>query len=136
ADPDTSSVTFGYGSSANRIVTRTDRMGVVAKYFFDAANKVSRDSLDPGFSQTPIVNRIRSHESAGFMGTPAVDTATASAAIDGPRNDVGDSTLIWADRFGAPRRVRNALGYETSVSRENNTYPGLATRVQGPRGGI
>jgi RHS repeat-associated protein len=135
-DPDTSSVGFGYGGYANRISSRTDRLGVTASYFFDAASKVVRDSLDPGFSQAAIVTRLRPHESAGFIGSAALDTSLATAAIDGPRTDVGDSTLFWADRFGAPRRVRNALGYETNVRRENATYPALVTRTQGPIGQV
>ncbi len=136
-DPDTSSVSFAYdGSYTNRIITRTDRIGTVASYFYDAAGKVARDSLDPGSSQPVIVTRLRAHESAGFVGTAAADTAAATAAIDGPRTDVGDSTLFWADRFGAPRRIRNALGYETTVSRENATYPALVTRSQGPTGRV
>jgi RHS repeat-associated protein len=136
-DPDTSSVSFAYdGSFTNRIITRTDRIGTVASYFFDAAGKVVRDSLDPGSNLPVIVNRLRAHESAGFIGSPALDTAVASAAIDGPRTDVGDSTLFWANQFGAPRRVRNALGYVTTISRQNATYPALVTRTQGPTGRV
>jgi len=136
-DPDTSSVGFTYdGGYANRIITRTDRIGVAVSYFFDAAGKVVRDSLDPAFGQPVIVKRLRSHESAGFIGAAALDTAVASAAVDGPRTDVGDSTLFWADRFGAPRRIRNALGYETTVSRQNATYPALVTRSQGSTGRV
>jgi RHS repeat-associated protein len=136
-DPDTSSVSFGYdGPFANRVISRTDRMGTVAKYFFDAAGKVVRDSLDPGFNQPVIVTKVRPHESAGFIGSAALDTSIATAAIDGPRTDVGDTTLFWADRFGAPRRIRNAFGYETNVRRENATFPALVTRSQGPSGAI
>ena len=136
-DPDTSSVSFVYdGSYTNRIVTRTDRVGTVASYFFDAAAKVIRDSLDPGSSMSVIVTRLRSHESAGFLGTPALDTAVASAALDGPRTDVGDSTLLWADGFGAPRRMVNALGQETKLTRGNATFPALVTRVQQPNGRV
>lgn len=135
-DPDTSSVTFAYGSFVNRVVSRTDRLGFTASYFFDAAGKVVRDSLDPGFSQAAIVTRLRPHESAGFMGSAALDTSVATSAIDGPRTDVGDSTLFWADRYGAPRRIRNALGSETNVRRENATFPALVTRTQGPIGQV
>lgn len=135
-DPDTSTVSFGYGTFANRIISRTGRDTVTASYFFDAAGKVVGDSLDPGFSQSVIVRRLRSHESAGFMGSVALDTSVATAVVDGPRTDVGDSTQFWVDRFGAPRRVRNALGYETNVRRENATYPALVTRTQGPTGQV
>jgi len=135
-DPDTSSVSFGYdGSFTNRIITRTNRLGTSAFYFFDAAGKVSKDSLNP--VQSPaIVKRLRSHESAGFIGSTALDTAVASAAVDGPRTDVGDSTLFWMDRFGEPRRVRNPLDAETNVQRQDPTYPVLVTRSQSPNGQV
>jgi len=136
-DPDTSTVSFGYDAGfANRVITRTDRTGAVATYVYGAANKLARDSLDPAFGQAVIVTRLRPHESAGFIGSAALDTAVATAAIDGPRTNVGDSTLLWADRFGAPRRVRNALGYETSVRREDPNFPALVTRTQGPTGQV
>src|SRR5574341_185090 len=136
-DPDTSSVSFGYdGGFTNRIISRTDRVGAVASYFFDAGGKVARDSLDPGSSQPVIVTRLQSHESAGFVGTAALDTALGSATLDGPRTDMADTPRFWADRFGAPRRVRTALGAETSVRRDNAAFPALVTRIQEPSGRV
>jgi RHS repeat-associated protein len=136
-DPDTSTVSFGYdGGFANRINSRTDRVGTVTSYFFDAAGKVARDSLDPGSSQPVMVSRLRAYESAGFIGTPALDTAIAPAAFDGPRTDVGDSTLFWLNGLGAPRRIRNPLGFETNVQRQDPTFAALVTRTQGPNGRV
>jgi RHS repeat-associated protein len=136
-DPDTSSVSFVYDAAyTNRVKSRTDRVGTAASYFFDAAGKVIRDSLDPGLSQPVIVARFRPLESVGFIGTPSPDTADAYGRIDGPRTDVGDSTLFWLDRFGAPRRIRNALSQETLLTRGNGTFLALVTRVQAPNGRV
>jgi RHS repeat-associated protein len=136
-DPDTSSVSFAYDAAyTNRVKSRTDRVGTVASYFFDAAGKVARDSLDPALAQPVIVTRVRPLESVGFLGSAARDTADAYALIDGPRTDVGDSTMLWLDRFGAPRRVRNALGQETLLARGNATFPALVTRVQAANGRV
>jgi YD repeat-containing protein len=136
-DPDTSTVSFTYDAAyTNRIKSRTDRVGTVVSYFFDAAGKVARDTLDPGSSQPVIVRQVRPLESVGFVGSPAPDTAAAYALIVGPRTDVGDSTRLWLDRFGAPRHVRNALGQETFLARQDPVYPALVTRVQSPNGRV
>jgi RHS repeat-associated protein len=135
-DPDLTSVSFAYdGSYTNRIVSRTNRTNDVARYFFDAAGLVVRDSLDPGSSQAVIVTRLRPIESVGFPGSAAPDTADAYALIDGPRTDVGDTAQFWMERFGA-RRIRNALGAETNIRREKASLPALVTRVQGPSGQV
>jgi RHS repeat-associated protein len=136
-DPDTSTVSFTYDAAyTNRIKSRTDRVGTVVSYFFDAAGKVARDTLDPGSSQPVIVRQVRPLESVGFVGSPAPDTAAAYALVVGPRTDVGDSTRLWLDRFGAPRHVRNALGQETFLARQDPVYPALVTRVQSPNGRV
>jgi len=56
--------------------------------------------------------------------------------VDGPRTDVGDSTLFWLDTFGEPRRIRDALGNETVIERTNSTWPALATAVTYPSGQV
>ena len=86
-----------------------------------------------------IVTRLRALESQGLWTTPAgdvVDTALAYALLDGPRTDVGDSTRLWLDRYGAPRRIVNALGGETGLSRTDARWPALVTRVQQPNGRV
>jgi RHS repeat-associated protein len=63
-----------------------------------------------------------------------VDTASVSARLDGPRTDVGDTTRFWPTGWGAVRKVRDALGAETSVARGNTSYPALPTLVTYPNG--
>ncbi len=129
--PDTTQVRFSYDPGfANRIVARTDRRAFTTNYAYDAGGKVSRDSLYMGAGQTPLVAGIRSFESLGFAA--AVDTARAYARVDGPRVDVLDTTAFWLDRFSQPRRVVNALGFETILTRGNGTLPALVTKVRYP----
>ena len=139
-DPDSTTVGFGYdGSFTNRINSRTNRRSFKASFTFDAGSRVTQDSLDPGSGQPVIVTRLRALESQGLWTTPAgdvVDTALAYALLDGPRTDVGDSTRLWLDRYGAPRRIVNALGGETGLSRTDARWPALVTRVQQPNGRV
>ncbi|PYP63771.1 MAG: hypothetical protein DMD37_05130 [Gemmatimonadetes bacterium] len=132
-DPDTFSVGFGYDPGfTNRIISRTDQRGNTTFYSFDAAGKLATDSLPLGTGQTPIVQRLRAVEAVGL--TTAIDTAAAYTRMDGPRVDVADTSALWLDRFGAPRRIVNSLGYETVIKRENPMFAGLATEVRSPDG--
>jgi RHS repeat-associated protein len=71
----------------------------------------------------------------GLQGSAAVALDAVYTKVDGPRTDVGDSTLVWLDRFGAPGRLRNALGDETLITRDA-TWPALAAQVRSPTGAL
>jgi hypothetical protein len=74
-------------------------------------------------------------ESLGIVA--AVDTAQARALYDGPRNnvtDATDTTAFWLDRYGAPRKIQDALGHVTLLRRGDATYPALVTEMQEPNG--
>ena len=79
-----------------------------------------------------IVQRFRAAEGAGVGASVAV--AEAYTRLDGPRTDVGDTTLVWVDRWGAPTRIRDALGNETSLQRGDAAFPARVTRLRGPGG--
>jgi len=132
ADPDGTGVGFGYDANfANRITSRTDRRGNPTFYAFDAGGKLIADSLPLGTGQTPIVQRLRPAESIGL--TAAVDTALVYTSLNGPRTDItNDTTAFWLDSFGAPRRIVNALGYQTLLKREDSRWPALVTELQAP----
>jgi len=136
-DPDTTVVNFAYDHTvANRAISRTDRRGTVTSFSFDAAGKVTGSTVDP--TGLAIKTTLRALESRGFTSAPlgnVIDTAFANTLLDGPRTDVGDSTLYWLDRFGAPRRIRNALSAETFIARDGS-WPALAARVQFPNGRV
>jgi RHS repeat-associated protein len=135
--PDTASVGFGYADARALVPTsRMNRVRVATYFRYDPAGRVAASRLDLS-STDSIVHRLRAHESLGLAtssGIGAVDTAAAYALLDGPRTDVGDSTRLWLDRWGAPRRIRNALNQETVFARNNPLFPVLVTRVRHPNG--
>ncbi len=139
--PDTSRVSFTYasGNDSNLVWSRTDRRGYRTTYSYNAGNRLIQSSLDMGVGQTAIVRQWRPVETLGYppATAQAVDTALAYARYDGPRlpSDVGDTTLFWVDRFGAPRRIRDALGNDTRLTRDQN-WPAAVTRVRYPNGRI
>jgi RHS repeat-associated protein len=134
-DPDGKGVTFGYSGSALVPTSRTNRLGVPTYFRYDDAGRIAGARIDPNDTDS-IVTRLRAVESLGLSvnGAGAVDTALAYALLDGPRTDVGDSTRLWLDRWGAPRRIRNALSRETVFTRSNPRFPVLVTRVRHPNG--
>lgn len=129
--PDLTTVGFGYAGT-HRVTTRTDRRGTGTTFSYDAANRVSVASVNIGAGQPALVTGYRGLESVGF--SAAVDTAWATARLDGPRTDVPDTTIFWLDGFGQPRRIVNALGHSTMIKRESATWPALATEVVAPNG--
>ncbi|HKS04922.1 MAG TPA: RHS repeat-associated core domain-containing protein [Gemmatimonadaceae bacterium] len=65
--------------------------------------------------------------------TPPFSSA-ASSKVDGPREDVADTTRFWHSRFGGASKVRNALGDTVVILRENGTFPLLVTKTIQPNG--
>ena len=131
--PDNTRIGFGYGSGAdaNLIVSRTDRRGNVTGFTYDGGKRIVQLSVaDIGTS------RWQPFETLGYPTSDAphaTDTALAHARYEGPRTDVWDTTAFWLDRLGAPRKIINALGYQTLITRDN-TWPALASQVTGPTG--
>lgn len=137
-DPDNSKARFTFeNGTSRRIATRKDRRGTVTTYSYDVAKKVWRlhtdlqpDSIRTGFAA--IENQGLS------IATPktAIDTANAYSTFSGPRQYatrpsdlVSQQTLFYIDRFGATRRVRDALNNWTVVKREDGQWPTRPTDV-------
>ncbi len=139
-DPNNTTVAFAYDPSyVNRLTSRTDRRGTVTTYVFDAANKIARASINMGSGKPSIVTSLVALESRGLpaSGTPSsVDTAVAYSKFDGARTDVGDTTAFWLDRFGAPRKIVDASGNATLLTRAHALWPVLVTRLQYPTGQV
>lgn len=131
------SVRFGYQATYDdRIVWRRNERGdttriTYARTLYGPLSQVSVPITDTSAAVTTFVPGER----RGIKGTAAVALEQAYTKVDGPRTDVGDSTLFWLDRFGAPWRVRNAVGDETLITRDS-IWPALAARVQYPSGQV
>ena len=136
-DPDNTTVSFGFnGTQTNRIASQTDRRGTATTFDYDAtAWKLTRSflSLVPVQSIEGLFEPV---EIKGRAAAGSVDTALAYTLVNGPRTDVGDSTLFWLDRFGAPRRIRDALGNVTELSRTDGIWPAAVTRIQDANGRV
>ena len=91
-----------------------------------------------GTSQTAndIIRTFQAGESRGVAAAGTSGTSVAVAQthtlLDGPRTDVADHTLLWLTARGAPRRIRDAMGGETVLTRGNSTFPSLVTEVRSP----
>jgi RHS repeat-associated protein len=138
AGPYNTRITFAYatGADANLVISRTNRRGFPTMYAYDAGKRLVQARADMGPGQPPILAVWRPLETFGLPTTAngrSVDTALAYVQYEGPRTDVWDTTALWLDRLSAPRRVVNALGYQTVVTRDS-VWPALAKQVQGPTG--
>src|SRR6185312_9002865 len=80
-------------------------------------------------------DRHELHERPGsrFRGSAATDTAQVYTEVNGPRADT-TITKFWLDRFGAPRRIENALGQYTTLTRGDARWPSLVTRLAAVNG--
>ncbi|HEX6746130.1 MAG TPA: RHS repeat-associated core domain-containing protein [Longimicrobium sp.] len=115
-----------YTTTGGRITARTNPLGVPNLFRFDAAGLLAGTALPlaPGDS---IRLAFRPAESQGITG-PVAPSAVYTL-LDGPRTDVGDTVRYVLDRWGAPVRVVDALGFATQIRRGNAGLPALATSV-------
>ncbi|MBB4637558.1 RHS repeat-associated core domain-containing protein [Longimicrobium terrae] len=125
--PDPVLTAFGY--DGRYVISRTDKRNVQTRFTWGPGRTLasSRMELAPGDS---IIQTLEPAEGKGI--TSAVPLSQAYTMLDGPRTDVADRTLIWVGRWGAPRRVRDAMGGETGLIRGNASFPALVTEMRGP----
>jgi RHS repeat-associated protein len=134
ADPDSTSIALTYVSGTARAQTRTDRRLHTTTYFYDAGGKLSQVSVAMASPAPAIVTKFRALESWGLAGQASATPTNSYSLLDGPRNDVGDSTRIFLDRFGAPQRIFNALGDSTVMLRADARFPALVTQLRRANG--
>ena len=129
-DPDQRTVQFGFvnDSLAGMVRSRTDRRNTTQDFVYGPSGKLRQARL---LGDT-IVQRFEAVEEKGLR--VSVPLVAAYTLLDGPRTDVADRTWIWHADRGAPRRIRDALGGETVVLREDSRFPALPTQVMGPGG--
>jgi RHS repeat-associated protein len=141
-DPDTTvwHTDFAY-DGVGRLTSRTNRRGFANLFIYQNGLRVDtvKVRLDTA-TTTYAVTAFRSWDEQGLAtaqnGQVAVDTAQVYTKIDGPRADVADTAEFWVDRWGAPTRIRNPLGYETKLQRGDVNNPDLVTRAQDAAGGV
>ncbi|HEX2781207.1 MAG TPA: hypothetical protein VHM30_17030, partial [Gemmatimonadaceae bacterium] len=140
-DPDSTIVSFRYdstqasGVARYRVVKRTDRRGTPRTFGYTSGrltSVVQRLGTNAGGGPTATTT-FRPQELVG-LSTGAAGAAqpldSAHAVIDGPRTDVADVTRIWVNSYGAPVKVRNALGRDVTVTYGNAAFPALATETK------
>jgi RHS repeat-associated protein len=127
-DPDDEHILPSYWGG--RIDAITNRRGVTTYFDYDTNTyKVLASRLQMEDGQE-IADTIQTIETQAV--TQAIDTAAVRVLLNGPRADVSDTTAFFLDRFGAPRKIRNALGHVTTLKRGNATFPALVTQVIHP----
>ena len=132
-------VEFVYDTGyANRIVYRGGPvLGIATTFAFGSANTLSTARTSPGGGAADIVYTWQPVEIKGLPGAAPPSPNSAYTKFDGPRTDVGDSTLFWLDRFGEPSKVMDAYGNETILTRaDTNGFLALVTRVRTPDGRV
>lgn len=142
-DPDSNIVAFDYGSgaTARRMNSRTDRRGTRTRFGYGAGHLLQTASVDSALNVAWIETRFDTVAAGrglaeGGTTARAVAVADVMTFVDEPRPDTSalDHKRFWVDRFGAPTRIRNALGYETRLTRGDPRFPGLVTELRGPTG--
>jgi RHS repeat-associated protein len=131
-------IQFTYDASlTNRVLSVTNQRGAVEKYTFGALNTLATAKLGPTTVPTDSIRHTFTPaeiRGIGGTGNHAVTHRSTTTKYDGPRTDVGDTTIFWLDRFGAPAHIRDAIGNETVLTRADPNYPALVTQMQLPNG--
>ena len=130
---------FAYVGTTNRISQRTDRRGNTTFFTYDEGQKLrsTRRQMGTSPSGADISLGFFAHESKGSA--RAVRSDSVFTYVKGPRANVttetysasSDTTVstFWIDRFGAPWRIRNALGHETVLYRNGPEVNTSGTQV-------
>src|SRR5690348_940209 len=104
-------------------------------YYSNTPSPLTQATI-PLAAGTNAVTTFTPVETRGLQGTAPVTLDQSYAKVDGPRTDVGDTTLFWFTALGAPNHIRDALGDETIITYGSAVFPGAATRVRHPNGQI
>lgn len=112
---------------------RLDRRNVRTSFAYEASSPtIASFATATGTGTDTVRHTFRTAGAVGAAGASA-NLDTVYFRYDGPRPAaVGDTTLFWLDRFGAPARIVDAMGHETRIARGDPRFPGLATEVRGP----
>lgn len=135
-DPDGVTTSFTY-DAAGRMVGRTNRRGFKTRFAFANGLRLTKDSIPLDTAQTKFaITTYTPWDELGLNGAAATDSGLAYTTIDGPRTDVSDVATFVVDRWGAPTRIVNPLGFVTLIQRGDTAHPASVTRMQDPVGRV
>lgn len=148
-NPGDSVVRFTYLSAVPHeylLQQRTNRRGIPTAFTYDSALKIRTSSVTPGFGAGVITTTVIAGESRGLAGSgspSSVDTTKVYAKIDGPRpGSVGDTTMVFQENYGSPRRAVEPGNAVTHLRRVYVPSPGpndegwVLARVKRPLGQV
>ncbi len=121
-DPDSLTTTFNYNTN-QLISARTDTRGN-SSYYTYTLNLLSTARLPLDTVGTSYATTTYTPWNWKF-----VDPDTAYTKILGPRPNLADDATFWLDKWGAPVKIKDALGAVTTIVRGNSAVPALATKV-------
>ena len=116
-----------------RITSRYNRNGDSVSFRYANGNKLVAAKAWMANPQDSIVLRFSPMEVLGLGNS--VDTSQVYVTLINPRSE-SIATKIWVDRLGSPRKVQDALGQVSVLSRADARWPGLVTRDSAPNGQI
>jgi RHS repeat-associated protein len=136
-EPSGDSVKFGYtwGTMPKRVTSRTDRRGTTTTYDYDQTGRKLARVIVQMVTGPNIQTLFGPAEMKGQCCYPSYDTSQVYTRVDGPR-PVSDYTDFWLDRFGAPRRIKDALWRFTELWRTDGNFAAAVTRVRYPDGRV
>jgi RHS repeat-associated protein len=140
-DPDGKAVRFDYHPNIpGLILGRTDKLKHRAGYGYDDWGRgLSTLTIPLGQGQPAIVTEFHPAEVAGInhgaARSPSVPADSAYTLLNGPRRDT-TVTRFWVNQYGAPYRVKNALGFQTIIERGDMRWPAAVTRLRQPSGQV
>jgi YD repeat-containing protein len=141
-DPDNVTSSFTY-DAARRMTRRTFRRPYAPTYAYGNNLHVTRVAYPQSLPQPDsAADTLTWWDERGLAlgitsGTlSSTDTLLSYTKYGGGRSGPADDMTFWVDRWGAPTKIQNALGYQTLIARGDPARPAVVTRVQYPDGRV
>lgn len=121
--------------SANRVTKYFNHLNMGTTFAYDNADHLKTSTLAMPLSADNIIHKFTAAETLGETGPSVIDSLSLTTLYDGPRKgSAADTTRFWLDNFGAPSKIKNALGEITTLLRADQRFPALVTEVIHPNG--
>lgn len=131
-DPDGAEHGFTY-DGIHRLLSSTDREGSLSEYGYDGWGKLASVTLAQVTLHDGNVVRPRT-ELSSAVGRALPASGTGSFSVPAPRSTAsdmygvmvgprGDSTRVWANAFGQPTTIEDAVGRTTAMGYNSDGLP-------------